>query len=63
MKYAPPELALRLLEWRPDAFAYVAKRLDPPVSRQHAARVARNPKLSRRVYAALKLAAKRRRYP
>jgi len=56
-------LAAKLLAIRPDAFAYVAKRIVPPVTRQHAARTARNPKRSRRVYAALKFYAQHRRMP
>ncbi len=56
-------LAAKLLDMRPDIFAYIAKRLNPPCTRQHAARVARDPLKSARVYAALKFYARYRRMP
>ena len=55
------DLADRLLAIRPDFFARIAEALG--VSRQHVARTARNPKLSKRVYKACLYAAKHRRVP
>ncbi len=56
-------LALKLLSYRPDCFAYIAKRMTPPVTRQHCARVARDPRKSARVHAVLKFYARYRRMP
>lgn len=56
-------LAMKLLDMRPDIFAYIGKRLKPPVTRQVVARTARNPRISARVYAALKFYARYRRMP
>jgi hypothetical protein len=58
-----PTLAAKLLDMRPDIFAYIGKRLVPPVTRQVVARTARNPRISKRVYAALKFYARHRRMP
>lgn len=56
-------LAVKLLEMRPDIFAYIAKRLNPPCTRQHVARTARDPRKSARVAAVLKFYARYRRMP
>lgn len=56
-------LAVKLLSYRPDIFAHIAKQMVPPVSRQHVARTARDPRKSARVAAVLKFYARYRRMP
>lgn len=41
----------RLMAWRPDAYAYIARALRPPVSRQHVRFVAWGARVSPRVMA------------
>ena len=61
----PPtaQLAKDALDWRPDAFSYIARRLHPVCSRQHVAGVAHGTRTSQRIEKALRLAIARRRYP
>lgn len=58
-----PTLAQAALNWRSDAFAYIAKRLNPPVSRQQVAYVAHGKRESKRIEKALRMAVARRRFP
>lgn len=56
-------LARAALDWRSDAFSYIARRLKPPVSRQQVAYVAHGKRQSRRIEKALRMAIARKRYP
>jgi hypothetical protein len=62
-----PSIQSRLLDWRSDCYAYIAKRLDPPTSRQQVRRVAieydAGAPQSARIVKALLLAVRNRRYP
>ena len=56
-------LAKQALAIRPDMFSCIARRLDPPVSRQQVAYVAHGKRKSKRIEKALRLAVARGRYP
>ena len=58
-----PALIARLFDWRPDPFAYIARRLDPPTSKQFVWQVAHGIVKNTRVETALRKAAKSRKYP